>query len=131
MTPDQIVELHRSVCRTLEPALEAVVANHVESGTPVILKGDYLLPATADAIIKTFATEARIRAVFVSESDERQLVENFRVREPGEGEQQGRAKVSALLNAQIEEACRSLSLPVLPTRPWENLLERAVGMTTA
>ncbi len=34
---EQILDLHRAVCRVLEPAVGAVVADHV-AGTPVILE---------------------------------------------------------------------------------------------
>src|SRR6266508_6515830 len=42
-----ILELHLNVCRALAPALEAVIANHLESEMPVVLESDFILPALA------------------------------------------------------------------------------------
>src|SRR5262245_26447239 len=44
---EKILDLHLAVCRALAPALEAVIANHLESATPVVLEGDFILPALA------------------------------------------------------------------------------------
>jgi 2-phosphoglycerate kinase len=46
-TPERILELHLEVARLMTPALAAVVDNHAEGGPPLVLEGDYLLPALA------------------------------------------------------------------------------------
>lgn len=120
----EIVELHCAACDALEPAIEAVVSNHVDEGRPVVLEGDYLLPAAARRMIDKYATQARIRALFLYEDDERQLVKNFRDREPDEAEQVGRALVSSLLNQRIQSGCERSGVLSIPARPWDTVVER-------
>ena len=70
----------------LAPALEAVIANHLEGGAPVVLEGDFLLPALA--VQPTYgdtAADGQVRAIFLYEEDEAQLCRNFVDRE---GEEQ-------------------------------------------
>lgn len=121
---ESILDLHRSVCRVLEPAVGAVVADHV-AGTPVILEGDYLSPEGAANLIKTLPSGA-VRAVFLVEDDETQLVRNFASREPGGGEQYGRARASRLFGEWLKSECDRLGLVALSARPWGTLLERTL-----
>ncbi|MEM8863424.1 MAG: hypothetical protein AAGD96_34380 [Chloroflexota bacterium] len=95
LSAEQILELHISVSRVILPALAAVIANHVEAQTPVILEGDYILPElVAQKSHGISQEEGRVRAVFLYEPDEKQIQRNFLLREPEEGEQAGRAHVS-------------------------------------
>src|SRR5260221_6468083 len=63
---EKIVEHSIAVGRAMIPALEAVIANHLESQTPIILEGDFILPSLA--IQPAFGEElngGRVQAVFV------------------------------------------------------------------
>ncbi|EYT81165.1 hypothetical protein CF54_21115 [Streptomyces sp. Tu 6176] len=42
-----MVERQIAVAGALAPAVEAVVANHVDTDTPVVVEGDYVLPGLA------------------------------------------------------------------------------------
>src|SRR2546428_10178824 len=44
---EKIVEHTIAVGQAMAPALEAVIANHLESQTPVVLEGDFILPSLA------------------------------------------------------------------------------------
>lgn len=126
---EKILDLHRSVCQVLEPAVGAVVADHIEFGMPFVLEGDYLLPEGARNLIERYPDKA-VRAVFLLEDDETQLVQNFLGREPGGGEQRGRARVSYLFSEWLKGECDRFGFPTLPARPWETLpgrTLRAVG----
>ncbi|WP_219722100.1 hypothetical protein [Deinococcus planocerae] len=127
LSADQIVRAHLAASRALPPALEAVVLNHVKEGPPLVLEGDYLLPelAARPALVDAFA-RGEVRAVFLHEPDEEQLVRNLRSREPGEGEQRGRAHVSWNLSLWLREEAERYGLSALPARPWETLLDRLV-----
>ncbi len=109
------------------PALSAVIANHIETRTPIVLEGDYILPelmaGSGDADSRE---EERVRAVFLHEPDERQIVRNFHVREAEAGEQARRAHVSWLLGEWLKRECERYGLPALPARPWDSLQERIV-----
>ena len=110
------------------PALEAVVENHLEEGTSLILEGDFIHPALAarDAFGEQ-ANDGRVAAVFLDEPDEDQVVRNFLSREPATGSQITRARVSVLRAAWIRQACTELGIPSVPARPWETLFERVIG----
>jgi len=111
----RIAELHLAVADALLPAFRAVIADHVESGAPVVLEGDYLLPE--------LAAEEGVRACVLT--DEAQgIVENYRSREPGQSDQNHRAKVSALVSAELARRAGGIGVPVIPARPWPDTLDR-------
>jgi 2-phosphoglycerate kinase len=123
LSAENILELHISVCRVLSPVIRAVVANHIETRTPIVLEGDYLLP---ELMVQDEAEEptTRLRSVFLYEPDETQIIRNFAVREPNVAEQTKRARVSWLFGQWLADECQRLGLAALPTRPWDTLLER-------
>lgn len=125
LSAEQILELHIAVSRVLSPAIKAVIANHLEAQTPIVLEGDYLLPEimARQEEAKLPKTE-RVRGVFLYEPDEMQILQNFSLREPDEGEQAGRARVSWLYGQWLKDECQRLGLVALPSRPWDTLLDR-------
>jgi 2-phosphoglycerate kinase len=124
-TAEQIVDLTISVLQVLAPGIEAVIANHLESNVPVILDGDYMLPALAvQPEFGGIANSRRVRGIFLYEPDEAQIVANFLAREPQEGEQTGRAHVSWLLGQWFKREAERAGAIVLAPRPWDSLFER-------
>lgn len=117
--PAKIAELHLSVADSLRAAYQAVVADHVEFGSPVVLEGDYLLPDLASAY-----EDGQVRAFVLDEPDEDQIVENYRAREPGQEEQRFRARVTVEVNARLVARARAAGVPVVPARPWADGLDR-------
>lgn len=131
MTTEAILDLHLSVARVMQPALKAVIANHLEEGTPIVLEGDYILPELLTRQDDTAAWDTnRVRAVFLYEEDQQQIVQNFLAREPDEGEQTGRAKVSHLYSTWLKRECSKHRQTALAARPWKNLLDRIVKAIT-
>lgn len=110
------------VSEELTPALKAVMENHLESDVPVIIEGDFLSPE----FVATFA-DPRVKAVFVHESDNCQIVQNYRMREGG-NRQQFRADISTAYGAMLKERCDVLGVETLEARPWESGLERIIEM---
>src|SRR5688500_2061465 len=85
-------------------ALEPVIGSHLESGTPVVLEGDFILPSLATLpAYDGVAHAGRVRALFLVEQEEAQLARNFHVRE-GE-EQPRRARASWHYNEWLREEC--------------------------
>lgn len=117
-TAERILELTLLVADALAPAVEAVVAAHLNYGPPVIMEGDYLLPALSARL------GDRVRMAFIYEPDEAQLVANYAGREPASGEQLMRARVSYLFGQWLVRSGRELGVPVLPARPWDTLPDR-------
>ncbi|MDS0137330.1 hypothetical protein H5970_03865 [Amycolatopsis sp. CM201R] len=128
----QVLELQIAVAEALRPALEAVIGNHLETDTPVVIEGDYLLPALAAQ--DSFAGQAaggRVRAVFLHEPDPGRLVANYLEREPDEGEQHSRAQVSARYGDWLAARAREHGIPVLTARPWTTALDRLCALLDA
>jgi 2-phosphoglycerate kinase len=95
LTAAEIMEQGLDVGRVMASGLEAVIANHLETQTPVVLEGDFLHPSLAAQT--SFAgqpNDGRVRGIFLYETDEQQLLANFLQREPQSGPQTTRARVS-------------------------------------
>lgn len=115
--PERIAAQHFEVASALRPAYAAVIADHVEFAAPVVFEGDYLLPELAAE------AGAAVRAVVLDEQDEGQIAANYLRREPG-GLQRDRARVSALVSAELVRRARRCRVPVVPARPWGDALDR-------
>ncbi|WP_037857604.1 hypothetical protein [Streptomyces sp. NRRL S-340] len=118
--PGSVVERQIAIAETLAPAVAAVVANHVDTGTPVILEGDYVLPEPA-------VPGGPVRAVFLHEDDEAQVAANYLRREPESGPQRHRARVSVLYGRWLAARARAAHVPVVAPRPWEDLTDRVIA----
>lgn len=116
--PERIAELHFEVAGALGPAYAAVIADHIEFAAPVVFEGDYLLPELAAGFGDA------VRAVVLDEPDEEQIAANYLRREPGT-EQRDRARVSALVSAELARRARRHDVPVVPARPWSDVIDRA------
>jgi len=116
--PEKIADLHLEVARALRPAFAAVIADHVESGNPVVMEGDYLTPDLA------LTHAGAVRAVVLDEQDEDQLVVNYQGREPWLNQQRHRAQVSVHVGARLASRAHHAGVPVVPARPWANQLDR-------
>ena len=110
--------------------LEYVIANHLDGGSPIVLEGDFILPALAAR--ETYAgvpAAGRVRALIVYEPDEGQIGRNYLARE---GEPQpGRARASWRHSEWLRREAERLGLPALAARPWETGVERALALLGA
>jgi 2-phosphoglycerate kinase len=124
----EIMEQGLEVGRVMAAGLEAVLANHLESNAPVLLEGDFIHPAlAAQTRFDDQPNDGRVRAVFLYEEDEQQLVANFLQREPASGPQLTRARVSWLYGQWLKREGERYGFPALPARPWESVFERVVA----
>lgn len=127
LSAEEIHEQGLDILQVMLPALEAVVQNHLEEGTPLVLDGDFIHPALAarDAFGDE-PNDGRVRGVFLYELDETQVVQNFLEREPTTGPQTTRARVSVLRAAWIRAECEELGIAAIPARPWNTLFDRVI-----
>lgn len=118
---EEIVKLSIAVGQAMVPALEAVIANHIESRAPVVLEGDFIFPtlATSESYIA-----GQVRAVFLYEESEEQIRQNFLQREPEQDIQEKRARVSWLYGQWLKEEAERAGAIALPARPWNDVFER-------
>jgi 2-phosphoglycerate kinase len=103
-TDERRVEHHTRVCREVfMPVMRAVIADHLETRTPVVFEGDFLLPELATmAAYGDEPNDGRVRGLFVSEADEAQIAANYRARE-GDA-QSTRARSSWLFDAFLRSS---------------------------
>jgi len=128
LPPEGILKLHLAVVEALEPGLAAVVANHLETDTPVIIEGDYLSPRfAARERFNGVAANGRVASVFLHEPDEDRLVANFAGPEPADGEQRGRARVSVLFGEWLAGEAAQPGIPIIRPRPWTSLERRVLA----
>lgn len=128
LSATEIMKQGLAVGRVMAVGLEAVIANHLESQTALLLEGDFIHPSLAAQ--KSFAdlpNDGRVRAIFLYEADEQQLLTNFSQREPEGGLQSTRARVSWLYGQWLKQEAERYGLTALPARPWDTLFERIVA----
>lgn len=125
LPPERITHQIVEIGRELQPALEAVIENHLETRQPVVLEGDFISPTLATfESYGQIAAEERVRCVIIDEPDEAQIVANYLAREPERGIQTGRAHISWLYNEYLRREGERLGLDVVPARPWDTLFAR-------
>ena len=64
-----------------------------------------------------------MRAVVLDEQDEDLITANYLRREPS-GQHRDRARVSALVSAELARRARRCGVPVVPARPWSDGFDR-------
>ncbi len=125
---EQITELAIANGEAMAPALEAVIANHLEGQLPAVLEGDFFVPAlAAQSQFLDQPNNGQVRALFIYEPEEAQIVANYLAREPHQGEQARRARVSWLHGNWLQQEAARLGLVALPARPWNTVFERALA----
>jgi 2-phosphoglycerate kinase len=128
LSATEIMEQGLEIGQVMAPGLEAVIANHLEEQTPVVLEGDFVHPAlAAQTSFAGIPNDRQVRAVFLYEPDEQQLLANFLQREPESGPQVVRARVSWLYGQWLKQEAERCGLPALPARPWDTLFERIIA----
>ena len=111
---DQLVD----VGKALIPGLTAVINDHLEEDIPMILEGDFILPELPASF-----TDARVKSFFVHEPEREQILKNYLARE---GElQQYRSDVSHAYGNWLAKSCSKHGIPIVESRPWSTLAERA------
>lgn len=123
----QLAHFIRVCAEVFSPALEAVIANHLESNTPVVMEGDFIIPALATLpAYDNIPANGQIKALFMYEEEEAQIARNYRMRE--DREQPDRARSSWLFSEWLRQECVRHDIPTLAARPWETVLERAIAL---
>jgi 2-phosphoglycerate kinase len=121
----QLLAHIQAVGRELAPALEAVIANHLTDGPSLVLEGDFILPElAARTAFAGVHADRRVRAVFIYEEDEQQILRNYHARD--DKEQTRRARASWNYSQWLREEAARFGLPTVAARPWNTGLERVI-----
>lgn len=120
---EEIVKHTIAVGQVMVPALEAVIANHIESQASVVLEGDFILPMLATSFAES-SIQSQVRTLFLDEESEEQYRHNFLLRESEDGLQAKRARVSWLYGQWLKQEAERVGALTLPARPWNDLFER-------
>ena len=108
------------VGKALMPGLAAVINNHLQEKTPMILEGDFILPQ----LCATFKNSP-VKSLCIYEGEKQQIIENYRRREGSV--QEHRATVSCAYGKWLKSQCEQYHLPVIASRPWESVLQRSIA----
>ncbi len=112
------VEWLCNVSKELSHGLKAVVNSHLEDGVPVIIEGDFI---SVDFVASI--DNPKVKAIYIRESDEQQIVRNYLKREGGEP-QEFRASISAEYGRKLADDCSKYNIGIVEARPWNTLIER-------
>jgi 2-phosphoglycerate kinase len=127
LTAEEIVRQGLEVALAMIPALEAVIADHLDTKVPLVLEGDFIAPTlAAQPSFDGQPNAGRVRALFLYEPDERQILDNLLQREPETGIQSKRARVSWLQGQWLHGEFERLGIPALSARPWGTLFTRVI-----
>ena len=125
LSAEEIMRQGLDVARLMSTGLEAVIADHLKTRVRIVLEGDFIAPAlAAQASFGGASNGGRVRAVFLYEPDEAQILRNFSDREPENGAQRKRARMSWLQGQWLENECDRRGMSILTVRPWETLFDR-------
>jgi 2-phosphoglycerate kinase len=108
-----------NVGRDLIPGLVAVINDHIVENIPMILEGDFILPELPASF-----SNARIKSVFIYEHSKEQILQNYLERD--KEIQEYRADVSYSYGNWLIENCSKYNVPIVESRPWNNLMERVI-----
>jgi 2-phosphoglycerate kinase len=125
---EQMLAHTRSVAEAMSVAMELVIANHLATRAPVVLEGDFLLPALAvQPAYDGVPAEGQVRAVLLYEEDEQQILRNFCARAGEDQRWPRRARASWYYSEWLRREAGQRGLPAVPARPWDTVLERVIA----
>jgi len=136
--PETIVQDWQRVGQAMVKPLRDIMAHHilVESSGKIIIEGDGILPTlTAQSMFSEMAgfenidLAQKVRAVFLVEDNEVEILRNLRARGRGIGLASAEIQTAFVQASQqygqwLAQAARLSGLPVLAARPQETVLER-------
>ena len=111
------------VSKEMIPGIKAIVENHIESGVPVIIEGDFIHPELTVSF-----ENPKVKSVYINEPDKNQILQNYLAREGGEL-QHFRADISIEYGAWLVNTCEKLGIKVIESRPWNTVVDRIIENT--
>jgi 2-phosphoglycerate kinase len=132
--PQELVEQYLRVSGYVGKAIEPVIAHHHIIGRRVVIEGCWVMPPFA--VQRVYAgrdTGDSVRAIFLHEPDIDAIEERIRARPTvwldrlAATAQRNHLEMQRLYCETVAAGARKLGLPVLTSRPFETLDERALA----
>lgn len=124
--PQHLLQVHIEEAETVTPALGAFINWEMKEGNRFIFQGAWITPEFAARLC---AASDEVRAVFLDEPEERDIMASMLVRskrsEP-DARQLIVARVGLLYGNWLREGAQRHGLAVVPARPRETLVERII-----
>ena len=141
LTPEAFMEGLNGVGQALIPALREVISHHVAVPAVgrLILEGDGILPEFVNSLTLSdvngralMDVEKKVRAVFLYESEETQLLDNFMARQrcfnrSTSAEQRRYVHSIWRFGQWMKAEAERCGLPVVPVRPYSTLAQRILA----
>lgn len=133
LPPERLADALVGVGEAMAPAIEIVVANHVDTDAPVVIEGDGVLPSLLDRPpVRERVAAGAVRPAFPVEPDEAVLYANMVARARGiadrtEASLRTEARAKWLFGRWLEGEARRRGTPVLAPRPWVTLVGRLLA----
>ena len=133
LPPERLRDGLIAVGEVLAPAIEIVVANHVDTNAPTVIEGDGILPSLfARPLVRDRWVDGRVRVVFLIEPDEAAILANMMARGRGvagrtEAELRAEARAKWLYGRWLADEASRSGMPMLDPQPWATLAERVVA----
>ncbi len=120
LTIHENVKCLKNVGEELTNGLKAIIDNSIKVQSKLIIEGDFISVKLASTY-----NNSRIKKIYIHESDEKQIVDNYLKREGGEL-QEFRASISYEYGKILKNDCNKNNICVIESRPWNTLLNRAI-----
>lgn len=137
LPPERLRDGLIGVGQVLSPALEVIIENHVDTGAPVVIEGDAILPSLwSRPSVRDRVSKGHVQAVFLVETGEEVVFANLVARGRGMGarpetELRTEARAKWLYGQWLADEAHQYGLPVLDPRPWSTLVERILAASSA
>lgn len=117
----------------LSPAIEIVIANHIDTAAPLIVEGDNILPSLLERpLLRQYVLAGLLQVVFLVESQEAVIQANIEGRARGTTlqstqELQTEARTKWLYGQWLSTEAQRLNIPIVEARPWVTLVDRVTS----
>jgi 2-phosphoglycerate kinase len=133
--PEELRDALIAAGEVMSAPLEVVVENHVDQNAPIVIEGDGILPSLLSRT-PLLERSGTIRAVFLVEPDEAEILKNTLTRGKGwvigrtEAELRVDARARWLFGQWLTREAAKYDVPVVEPRPWETQAERLLNVIT-
>lgn len=134
--PETLRDVLIAVGEVMEPAIVAVVENHINQRNPIVIEGDGILPSLLDVPQMSRHVEfGALRMVVLAESTEASLLSNMQERNRGfrnmsDEDIATEARAKWIFSEWLVAEAAHHDLPIVASRPWETIVDRVLAVAS-